>query len=84
MNFKSNLRVKKLDVPIHKIQLNTFKSKWSGPRKILRHRNGLSLPIGHDGEPKYQFKNTCLHMYLSSVLKPFDLISFIEKYQIKR
>ena len=29
------------------IQLNFIMSKWSGPRKILRHRNGSRQPIGH-------------------------------------
>jgi len=41
------------------IQLNFVMSKWSGPRKILRHRNGSTKPNGHYGEPtflpKYQF-----------------------------
>ena len=41
------------------VQLNFVMSKWSGPRKILRHRNGSRQPIGHYGErnllAKYQF-----------------------------
>ena len=41
------------------VQLNFVMSKWSGPRKILRHRNGSRQPIGHNGErntlEKYQF-----------------------------
>jgi len=41
------------------IHLNFVMSKWSGPRKILRHRNGSRQQIGHYGEQnllaKYQF-----------------------------
>jgi len=66
------------------IQLNFVMSKWSEPRKILRHRNGSRYPIGHyEGKHFGEISVLKKNAYLQASILPL-LISFIGEYKIIR
>ena len=66
------------------IQLNFVMSKWSGPRKILRHRIGSRLGImGSETFGKISVLKSMLTFKHPFTILPL-LISFIGEYKIKR
>jgi len=69
------------------IQLNFVMSKWSGPRKILRHRNGFEITNWALWGAKHFGKISVLKRMLTFkhifTILPL-LILFIGEYKIKR